>query len=403
MVNKNMMNKNMVNKSMVNKIIIVVFIVFGLCAMTACTSHDKNSFSLSNTSSDPQMLRQPHRFLQKHLKFSQKDLLIMEQGKVVAKVFDKSTVENEVGAFGIVRLNIPKEYLVENFRDIVTFKESPEVKAIGKFSNPPQIEDIQGLTLDSEDLKALENCQPGDCKVKMDTIMMERFQKDVDWSAPDYKEQATVLMRRILVDYVKTYLNKGDTAMGEYHDQEYPLRIADAFHGLLRNSPYLCEHVPELYTYLQEFPNGQLSNVENFVYWSKEAFGLKPVINLFHVTIYTRKQQHSTDIFITSKQIYASHYFEASLGFTAFIDEVGGEEPPDAYLMYLNRSRFDQLQGSLKGLIVTIGKGKVYDGVKKYFRQVKERLEAGPIEEVQRFQERYTTIGSNSKILTILR
>jgi len=44
--------------------------------------------------------------------------------------------------------------------------------------------------------------------------------------------------------------------------------------------------------------------------------------------------------------------------------------------MYLNRSRFDQLRGRLKGLIVAIAKNRVYDGVKKYFRQVKERLEA---------------------------
>jgi len=43
--------------------------------------------------------------------------------------------------------------------------------------------------------------------------------------------------------------------------------------------------------------------------------------------------------------------------------------------MYLNRSRFDQLRGALKGLIVAIAKDKVYKGVKKYFQQVKERLE----------------------------
>lgn len=361
---------------MVYKGIIVVFIVFILFGIIACiqlSSYDEFPSSPSASS------REPHRFLQKYLKFSRKDLLTMEQGKVVVKVFDVSNVENEVGAFGVVRLNIPKEFLVEKFRDIVTFTESPEVKEIGKFSNPARQEDIQGLTLDSEDLSALKNCKPGDCKVKMDAVMMERFQKEVDWSAPDYKERATALMQQTLVDYVNAYLELGDAAMGEYHDQENPLCLASAFRELLRNSSYLFEYVPELCTYLQEFPKGQLPNVENFIYWSKEQFGLKPVINLFHVTIYTRKQNGSTDIFITSKQIYASHYFETSLGFTAFVDEIGGKWPLDSYLMYLNRSRFDQLRGALKGLIVAVAKDKVYNGVKKYFQQVKERLEVEQI------------------------
>ena len=300
----------------------------------------------------------------------------MEQGEVVAKVFDIRNVENEVGAFGVVRLNIPKEFFVEQFRDIVTFTESQAVQQIGKFSNPPRLEDIQELTLDIKDINDLKKCQPGACKVKMDAAMMERFRKEVDWSASDYQEQATVLMRQILVDYVTDYLEMGDTALGEYHDQREPLCQAEAFHGLLKNSAYLMEYVPELYTYLMEFPKGQLPNVENFVYWSKEVFGLKPVINLFHVTIYTRKQIDSTDVFITSKQIYASHYFETALGFTAFVDEVGDEWSLDSYLMYLNRSRFDQLRGGLKGFIVAIAKERVYKGVKKYFRQVKERLEA---------------------------
>ncbi|MBD3305268.1 hypothetical protein GF339_02845 [candidate division KSB3 bacterium] len=301
---------------------------------------------------------------------------MMEQGEVVAKVFDHSDVENEVGAFGIVRLNIPKEFLIEQFRDIASFKDSTAVQAIGKFSTPPTLQDLDALTLNAQDIRDLKKCEPGDCKVKMDANMMEQFQTQVDWRAPDYEEQATRLMRQILVEYVNTYLQVGDAAMGEYHDQEDPLHRADAFQGILQNSPYLMGYVPELYTYLLEFPYGDLSNVENFIYWSKEDFGLKPVINLFHVTMYTRERKGSTEVFITSKQIYASHYFETALGFTAFVNEVGSEEAsPDSYLMYLNRSRFDQLRGKLKGLIVAIAKNRVYDGVKKYFRQVKERLE----------------------------
>jgi len=363
-----------VNKSMADKIIIVVFISVVLLGMTACVQVSSYEETLSSL---PTSSHEPHTFLQKYLQFSQKDLLAMEQGEVVAKVFDMPNMENEVGAFGVVRLNIPKEFFVEQFRDIVTFTESPEVKEIAKFSHPPRLEDMQDLTLAAAVVKALQHCKPGSCLAKMSAGMMERFRQEVDWSAPDYHEQATALMRQMLVDYVTTYLDEGDAALGKYDDQEAPLRIADAFQEVLQNSPYLREYVPELYSYLQKFPKEQLPHVENFIYWSNEEFGLRPVINIYHVTIYTRHHPSSTDVFITSKQIYASHYFETAFGFTAFVDEVDGEGLPNSYLMYLNRSRFDKLRGSLKGIIIAIAKDRVYNGVKHYFRHVKERLESG--------------------------
>ena len=319
---------------------------------------------------------EPHGFLQSCFQFSESELTAMEQGEIIVKVFDMPSVENEVGAFGIMRLNLPKEVFVEQFRDIVSFTKSEEVKAIAKFSMPPRIEDIQELTLADDAVSALKTCAPGDCKVKMDARTMERFRAEIDWEAANYHEQATQLMKQTLVDYVTRYLQDGDRALGQYDDQAEPLRIADAFRGVLENSTYLREYVPEFYTYLENFPKGRLPNVENFVYWSIEQFGLRPVINLYHVTIYTRKRNGKEDVFITSKQIYASHYFEIAFGFTAFVDEVGGKRPANAYLMYLNRSRFDKLYGGLKDVIMSIGKGKVYDGVKFYFRQVKDKLEA---------------------------
>ena len=353
--------------------LVVIFLV-AIASLSACVrvssyNHDHPVALLSNS-------HEPHTYLQTHLNFSQREIELMEQGEVIAKVFDMGGVENEVGAFGVVRLNIPKEFFVEQFRDIVAFTESDEVKQIGKFSASPRLQDIEELILESSEIDDIKRCRPGACKLKMDTAMMERFQHEVNWDATDYEEQTTGLMQQILVDYTKAYLEKGDAALGEYHDQIDPIQQAEAFQGLLENSVYLIRYVPELYTYLQEFPHGDLPNVENFIYWSKEMFSLKPVINLFHVTIYTRERHGTKDVFITSKQIYASHYFETSLGFTAFVDEIGGEGEADSYLMYLNRSRFDQLRGKLKGLIVSLAKGRVYDGVKMYFRQVKERLES---------------------------
>ncbi len=322
---------------------------------------------------------EPHTLLQDYLAFSEKDLLAMEEGKVVVKTFDSEDIKNEVAAFGAMKMNVSKELYLEQFRDIVNFTKSPEIKAIAKFNDPPGLEDLAGLRLVTQDLKALRSCRPKACKVKIDDETMQRFQQDVDWKAPEAQSQAENLMRQFMLDYLKGYLEHGDSALGEYHDKNQPLRIADAFGELLENSAFLFEYAPELHKYLKDFPKGALADVEDFFYWSEEQYGLKPVLNLFHITIYQRKQDDSNDIFITSKQIYASHYFESSLGFTAFVDERGGQDHANSYLMYLNRSRFDQLRGPLKKMIISLTKGRVYNGIKHYFRTVKERLEAARV------------------------
>jgi hypothetical protein len=53
------------------------------------------------------------------------------------------------------------------------------------------------------------------------------------------------------------------------------------------------------------------------VYWSKEKFGLQPVVSLTHVAIYKRPLPDGTNVLIASKGIYATRYFEALLGPTA--------------------------------------------------------------------------------------
>jgi hypothetical protein len=56
---------------------------------------------------------------------------------------------------------------------------------------------------------------------------------------------------------------------------------------------------------------------EDFIYWSKQKFGLKPVIAVTHVSIYRKPESRRP--LIASKQVCTSHYFEASLWLTAVV------------------------------------------------------------------------------------
>jgi hypothetical protein len=54
--------------------------------------------------------------------------------------------------------------------------------------------------------------------------------------------------------------------------------------------------------------------------------------------------QEDNRTLIASKQIYASHYFEASLELTALVEAKEPGENSGFFLLYLNRSRLDNFR-----------------------------------------------------------
>jgi hypothetical protein len=94
------------------------------------------------------------------------------------------------------------------------------------------------------------------------------------------------LARVSLLEYVNRYLTRGNKALTEYNDKKTPLRFADEFEAILNASPYIFDYEPEFYAYLREYPAKCLDDSEDFIYWLKEKFGLKPVISVTHVRIY---------------------------------------------------------------------------------------------------------------------
>jgi hypothetical protein len=315
---------------------------------------------------------QPETFLRQQLGFSSSELDALEKGSIIAKL-PRTPETREVAALAIMRLEISSEFFVEHVRDIVNFKKSDNVLQIGKFSNPPELEDLAGLTLEPSEIDSMRRCRIDKCGLKMSKEFMDRLGREVNWTAADYRERATAVMRDTLLKYVQSYLRVGRSALGAYRDKSPPLRVGDELAGLLQPAPYMYEYVPEFQRYLLEFPRSPSPDAEDFVYWSKEKFGLKPVISVTHVTIYKLRQPGGLDVIIASQGIYATHYFEASLGLTAFVHSQGG--PPRSYLIYVNRSRADALRGLFAGLARALISGSLRDGTKKNMELIRQRLE----------------------------
>jgi len=311
-------------------------------------------------------------FLRKYLGFSEADITALDKGQLVTKL-PKVSDQREVAAFAAVRVNALPEQLAVQFHDIVKWKKGDNVPEIGKFSSNPVLADLTGLTIEPEDIKDLKKCKPGNCDIKLSAVSMERLVKGTNWAADNYEGQAERLFKQMLVDYVGTYKIGGNRYLVQYADQRQTLKLPEEFSSLLKESTYVTDYAPELANYIDKFPNASLPGSEDYIYWSKEKFGIQPVLSVTHTTIYSRRHGNASEVLIASKQLYATHYFESSLAFTMMIPREDG----GSYLLYLNRSRTDTLRGFLSGITRMFISGHVRDGAAKSLQLAKQRLEAG--------------------------
>src|SRR5688572_18271337 len=83
----------------------------------------------------------------------------------------------DLAVYGVVRTSAAPARLVTWTRAIDQLYQGPYVPALGRFSEPPQLADLAGLTLDEEDLNDLRACRAGDCGVKLSAPEMERIRQ----------------------------------------------------------------------------------------------------------------------------------------------------------------------------------------------------------------------------------
>ncbi len=317
---------------------------------------------------------EPDNFLRKYIHLNEDQISSLGRGQSVARILD-SPYPSEITAFGAIYVGVPDDFLIERYRDIAAFKKSKEVLQIDKFHSPPQMEDLDALTLDQGDIDSLKKCQVGDCALKLPAEAIDRLRREVNRSSPDYSREAASFFRRFLFSQVEAYTAGGNAALPVYGDKKVAVPLAGEFASILQESAYLNEYAPALAEYLRDFPRSRPEGSEEFFYWSKEKFGYKAVVSLTHVTIYRIARPEAEWTFFASKQIYANHYFQGSLGLAMFVERKGQNAGPDGCLIYLNRSRADLPLGIFSGLVRYFVKRRVLDGLGKYLNVIKGRLE----------------------------
>jgi hypothetical protein len=313
--------------------------------------------------------------LRRQMRFSASDLRALDAGTAVIKSLE-TPIRQELALFGVVRVDAPMERFVERFRDIERFETGPGILQIGRFGNPPRLEDLGSLTLPAKDVTAVAKCRPGHCDVKLSAAAMHRFRSQVDWTSPSAPRQANDVARKLLLELVRGYQRGGNAALGHYDDGSERLSVAEEFRGLLASDRHRPIPVPALMAYLDTYPRDRPAGTEEFFYWSVVNFGLKPTIRVNHVVIQPlAANQPGVEHVIAIKQLYASHYLHTTLELRFLVDAGRDAGRRGFYLVSITRSRNDGMTG-IKGVVLRpIISRRSRDGVRGYLEHVKRQVE----------------------------
>ena len=308
-------------------------------------------------------------FLEKTIGMSKGECVAIDK-EVVVKQLDPEGTKREMAVFGIVRIAVPKELFLAKFRDIKNFMHNKKVKQIGSFSTPPGRGDVATLQLPPSDIKELEKCKIGSCKVKMPAWAFDRLQ-GIDWSQGDSMDSVRKLFREGVFDYVENYLENGNEVLMVYADKEEPMSLHAGFTSLLSQASYVYRSNTELYSYLKDSPRSAPTGMDDFLYWSVEDFGQRPTTAVTQAVIYqgTRGDQ---DVIIALKQLYATHYFHARLQFMNLEDASSTPHEPGIYLMYVDRLLFDADLGTVTRLLISKG---LYSHVEYWLAEIRDSLQ----------------------------
>ena len=310
------------------------------------------------------------------------DIERLDRGDVVARTLDVKN-RHEVATLGIVRIETSPSRYVERLTDIATFKRTDDVLQIGTFSALPQPADVASLSIDEPDLKRLRECRVEDCDVQLSAEGIERVRRDIDWHAADAYRKATVLVRQQLVEYVTQYRQSGTAAAMEYADRALRVNVGREFVSLLDQDAFTSNYAPRLRRHLLEYPTSSADNITDFVYWSKELVRGRPVISITHVATAAAIDDSPVSYAIGSKQIYAMHYFDASLGLTLLVPDRTAAAPV-MYVIYVNRSRVDIFDGVFGGVARRIVAGRARTVVAEQLQRLQRVLAATSSQETAR-------------------
>jgi hypothetical protein len=261
----------------------------------------------------------------------------LDKGGIVTKMLEVPN-KSEVRTLVLLRVGASEAQFRSCIRDPQCKRRPGDLVASGILSEHPSVNELKDVTLDKKELSYLSRCRISSCDFRLSADDIERFRGEIGWKAPDSEAKADSLIREILARYATSYLRQGDRVLPTYSNNPHPLRVQDSLHDLFGSSLPVVDQVPELLRYVEDFPDGSLKPAEEILSWYKERVWRESVIALNHVVLYDRSDGDAERVFVVSKQLFASNYYDSSVEVTEFYRRTGSDQ---ATLVFLSAARMD--------------------------------------------------------------
>ena len=323
----------------------------------------------------PQSSQDLQNFLSQTIKLSQDQIASIRNGQPYATNLQSRTPA-EISVFGVIYINAYPEDYVKYAADFSRLRTVPGYLAVKPISSPPQLSDLQGFGLGSDDVQALQKCQPGNCTVQLPGSAMTALRQSINWSAPDVVDQVNQYLQKYALERLLLYLKQGDQIFDAvYNDKKQQVNVADQFHYILSNAKALPKYLPDFYSYILNFPNSKPANADSSIYWDSVKFGLKPTLRIVQVFTMTGKSPQEAAYVIAEKQLYSSHYFETALDLTFCISGSGDPKQKGFYLVKVMGSEQAGLTGFEGSIIRRVAVGHSVTDLQKSLTVFKSDLE----------------------------
>jgi hypothetical protein len=289
-------------------------------------------------------------FFAQNIGLTQDEIEQINNGNPVVKSLPPRA-QTEVFLFGAVYIHAAPESYLRLILDFDRMRRFPSYLALGVFQPSPRLADLNGFSLDSDDLRDLQNCRPGDCLIQLPGSSIEELQRSVDWSAPDAIQRVDMFLQNKALHLLLAYQRNGNNALGVYNDKPNPTYVAQQFAYMLSYSKALPAQLPGFYSYLLAYPDVKPANVEDRFYWTKVKFGLKSTLRIIHLTVMKGEPADDVAYAIAEKQLYSSHYFDTALDLSFCVRGRDNAGRPGFYLIMAMGTEQSALVG-LKGEII---------------------------------------------------
>lgn len=265
----------------------------------------------------------------------------VERGEAVTITLEASD-KTEIAMLGVVKLDVPRAFYLERVHDLTGFLVSNMRSSAGTFGEPARTEDVASLALEPSDAKALEKCKPFACDVKLPANMMEKLRNELGKSH-DPAPRADSVMREWVVAYVNAYRADSNEELVVYDDTKRSVRSSDAFRELSSEPMPAGVNSHPFAQMLAVSRSARPPEMTTRISWElEELSGLKPTLEVVENSMYS-SPAHPGETWMTSKLLYASHYFEAQIDFMTVAGAEAAPGAPATYLVIVRRQKFDDL------------------------------------------------------------